>query len=706
MAMQDVLDKADTVQPARSGPAESGVVTKKTFCRMCMVLCGLAVDVDVATNRVVRIKGDFDHPLTKGYTCPKGRAMGQTVHGADGIDRPLMRKKGVLVPVAWDEALDDIAAKLRRIIAEHGPNAVGMYFGSGLGMDSLGYVMQEALYAALGTPPKFTPLTNDGTAKAMLQGAMTGSFALGPRTDYDNATLLIFIGTNPMVSHAHNTGMFNPAQWIKGITARGEVWTIDPLETETVRLSTRHLAPYLGKDYAVLAWIVRELIDHGPGHPKQRVQGLETLRATLDGFDRATAAAIAGVTEQDCQDLLDAIRRHGRCAIETGTGVTMTAGANMTQFFAWTIMVLTGSMNEIGGAWFHPGLSFPFESFELPIMETAFTPGPTTRPDVKGIMGDWPCAVLPNEIEAGNIRAFVNFGGNIVRSFPDTNALTAALAKLELHVDTEIALNETTALATHVLPTKHGFERDEFTRWDTLHWNVNSQYSPALLEPRGERRSAWWAISQFMRRAGLSVPEFLPEDDAEPGIDGKLLGNLMQYGRCSFAELQERRHVEFPKEFPAAWIEAHFERLGGWRLAVPEIIAQWQQMRAADEAELARAQAGEPRPLRYSPRRQRRKLNAQLDFLGEKPEVLIHPETAAERGIAEGMPVRIFNEAGEIVMPARLDPKMLRGIASIPHGHASANVNFLTSTADIDPLGGMALYSGVKIEMEPARQDS
>ncbi|MEO5586160.1 MAG: molybdopterin-dependent oxidoreductase, partial [Novosphingobium sp.] len=666
----------------------------------CMVQCGVVVDV--ADNKVLRIKGDFSHPLTRGYTCPKGRAMGQVLHHPDAIDRPLMRKDGVLVPVSWDEALDDVAAKLRQTIDRYGPGSVGMYFGSGLGVDSAGYAMEDVFYAALGAPPKFTPLTNDGTAKAMLAGAMTGSFALGPRTDYGAVELLVYIGTNPMVSHAHNTGMFNPGIKIKEVAARGEVWTIDPVLTETARMSTRHIAPHPGKDYAILAWIVRELVDHGPLTPKQPVQGLDRLRESLDGFDRARAAAIAGVSEQECQDLLDAIRRRGRCAIESGTGITMSASANLTQFFAWTIMVLTGSMNETGGAWFHPGVIHQFENFELPIMDSPFTPGPPTRPDVQGIMGEWPCAVLPNEIDAGTIRAFFNFGGHIVRSFPDTNALTAALAKLDLHVNMDIVHNESVALATHVLPPKYGLERAEFTRWDTLHWNANVQYSPALVAPRGERRSAWWILSQFMRRAGLPVPSHVPLDDREPGADEFMLSKLMEYGRCSFAEVQEKRYVEFPIDFPAAWVERHFERLGGWRLAVPEIIAQWERMRAADEAELGRFQAGQPRQLVYSPRRQRRKLNGQLDFLGEPAEILLHPATAAERGIADGTMVRIFNKAGEIAMVARFDPTILPGIVSIPHGHRDANVNFLTSTQDIDPLGGMALYSGVPIEIAPA----
>jgi len=668
------------------------VETKRTYCRVCITQCGLVVDV--AGDQILKVRGDKEHPLTAGYTCPKGRATGEIHHLEGAITRPMMRKDGDLVEVGWDEVLDDIAAKLRSTIDAYGPNSVAINYGSGLGLDSSGYAMEDAFYRALGTPPKFSPLTIDGTVKTMLATAMAG-FPLNPKTDYDNVELLIYVGTNPVVSHAHNTGMFDPVTWIRSVAKRGEVWTIDPVRTQTARLSTRHIAAHPGKDYAILAWVVRELIDGGPCTPKQPVTGLPELQAALEGYDRAKAAEIAGVTEQELEDLLAAIRRKGRVATETGTGITMSEGANLTQWFAWLIMVLTGSMNEKGGAWFHPGFLQAYEDWELPELP-AFTPGSNVRPDVKGIMGDWPCAVLPLEIEAGNIRALFNFGGSMLRTWPDTNALRAALPKLDLHVGVEIMHNELTPLCTHVLPTKDPVERAELTRWDTLNWNVSLQYTPPLVEPMGERRSAWWVISQFMRRAGLRVPDWVPDDDRDEGADDFMLATLMKRARCSFEELKAAQYVEFPLEFPAPWAEQHFERIGGWRLAPQELLEQWYDMRDADEATL-----GKPKPLVLSPRRQVKKLNAQLGFMGEPADIFLHPDTAAAHGISDGQRVRVHTKRGEITVTAKVDPGMRKGVCSIPHGHLHANVNNLTSTDDVDRLGGMALYSGFPVEVEP-----
>lgn len=674
------------------------VELKRTYCKVCSTNCGLVAEV-ANDSKILKVKGDREHPVTKGYSCPKGRATGQIYHLDHSITRPMMRKDGALVEVSWDEALDDISARLRKVIDVHGPHAVGMYFGSGLGLDSAGYSMEEAFWQALDCGPKFTPLTNDTTAKVMMAGAMAKFYGINPKTDYDNCQMVIYVGTNPMVSHAHNTGMFNPGIWLKAINKRGgEVWVIDPVRTETVDYATGHIAAWPGRDYAVLAWIVREIIEGGPLDPRQPINNLDKLRELLADYDRAKAAAIAGVPEQQLQDLLDAIRRRKIVAIETGTGTGMSPGCNLTNWFCWLIMILTGSMNAKGGLWIHPGVVFPIDRFvdHLPLLDTPFTRGSHVRPDVKGICGDWPCAVLPQEIEQGYMHAFFNFGGHLFRSFPDANALRHALPKLDLLVSTEITHNELSPYCTHILPTKSTVERNEFHRWDFLNWNVSLQYAPALVKPMGERRSAWWVISQIMRRADLPVPSHVPVDHTDEN-DDFMQSVLMENARCSWEELKTKRYVEYPLELPAAWVDRHFERAGGWELVPPELADQWRRFQTEDEANL-----GKPRPLVYTSRRQRRKFNGQVSFLGEIADCLLHPETAAEHGIADGQKIRVHNQAGEIFVTAKIDPGTLPGVCSIPHGYKDANINNLTSTYDMDPLGGMAHYSAVQIQIEPA----
>jgi len=673
----------------------SALVSKKTYCRICTNQCGMVVDIE--DDRIVRIRADREHPLSKGYSCPKGRAIGGIHHHPDAITRPMMRKEGALVPVGWDEALDDIAAKLRKLVDEHGPNAIGVYFGSGLGMDASGYRLVDTFYKALGAPPKFTPLTIDGTAKLLVAMQVGGFPGLNPKTDNDECEMLLYIGVNPMVSHGHNTGMFNPAAPIRAMARRGEVWTIDPLHTETAKFSTRHVQPYPGKDYAILAWLAREIIDNGPITLAQPIQGLDELRGALAGFDLATAARIAGVPQQDMLDLLAAIRRKGGVVVETGTGVTMSKSANVTQWLAWVLMILTGRMNRKGGTWFHPGFITRYDSFELPVLDNPFTPGPPTMPEVSGIFGDWPCAALPGEIEAGNIRAVMNFGGAMLRSFPDANVLAPKLAQLDLNVTFEIIANETTALSTHVLPTKDQVERPDIAFWDTLSGSLSMLHTPAMLKPQGERRSAWWVIAEIMRRLDLPLPDYVPRSDLDEGADEAMLAALMPGARAGYDEVAATGAVVLPMDFPGKWVDNHIERMGGWKLAPPALVAFWHELRAEDEAAL-----GQPRPLCFISRRQRRKLNAALSFLGSPADIILHPSDAQANGIVHGDLVRVSTTRGEIVLTANVSDTIRPGVASIPHGHETANVNLLTSVENVDRMTGMVLYTGIPINVAPA----
>ncbi|VWX53686.1 molybdopterin-dependent oxidoreductase [Novosphingobium sp. 9U] len=663
----------------------------RSHCRICTNQCGIAVTVE--GDQIVRVKGDFDHPLSKGYTCPKGRAVGRLHHHDQAILRPSLVREGVRVEADWDTVLDDLAQRLRAVVDEHGPGSVGFYFGSGLGMDAAGFRMGEALYNALGHPPKFSPLTIDGTAKVLVSSLVGGFPGLSGKTDNENVDLLLYVGVNPMVSHGHNTGMFSPPTWIRAIAERGEVWTIDPLRTETAAFSTRHIAPLPGKDYAILAWLVREVIDGGPLAPAQPVQGLDALRTALDGYDRVTAARVAGVREDELADLLDSVRRLGGVTVETGTGVTMSEGANVTQWFAWLLNILTGRMNRVGGVWFHPGFITQFDSFELPRMDNPFTPGAPTMPEVNGIIGDWPCAALPGEIEAGNIRALVNLGGSLVRSFPDANVLVPALRKLDTFATFEVVENETTALSTHVLPTKDQAERPDISFWDTLCGSLSMLYSPAVVPPLGERRSAWWILSQLMGRMGLPVPEDLPESDQVPGADDAMLARQMAGARCSFEELKAAGTVTREMQFPGEWVDRHIERIGGWILAPQPLLDLWAATRTADAAR------GGPPQLSFIPRRQRRKLNASLSFLGSPADVILNPQDAAAYGIAHGDRVQVTTASGEITLIANVSDAIRPGVASIPHGHETANVNLLTSVQSIDAMTGMVLYSGIPISL-------
>jgi anaerobic selenocysteine-containing dehydrogenase len=653
----------------------------RSFCRVCTSVCGILVDVE--GDEVIAVHGDRDHPFSHGYTCPKGRALPELHHHPDRLEYPQMRVGGVMQRTTWDDCLDDLGSRLRETIAEHGPESVGILFGTGVGMDAVGYRIAQQLQAVIGTPAKFSPLTIDGTAKVLISELMSGSQALNGRPDYDNATFAMFIGSNPVVSHGHTVGLPNPRGAIRDLAKRAEVWVVDPRYTETARLATRHLAPRPGTDYAVLGYLVREILRDG-ADPDVPVQDADVLAAAVEPFTLEHSAAVADVPEAQLAQLLTAIRRAGRIAIDTGTGITMSASANVTQWLSWALLILTGSMNRPGGIWFHPGFGYQLESFELPISppEGSFGPGPRSRPETQAFLREWPCAVLPDEIEAGNIRAFLNLGGSMLTAFPNARSLLPALKKLDVLATTEILPNETTALSTHVLPTKDQLERPDVTLWDILSPRVSAQHTPAVVAPVGERRSMWWVLAELGRRLGHELADTAATDEA-------MLARVSAGVRGGYDELMASGWAEAPLELPAAWVERHVGRLGGWRLAPRLVLDQLSAVRT-------------PAPLVLVPRRQMRRLNSQLEFLGEAAEVMVHPDDATAAGLSDDQRLVVRSEHGELTGVAKIDPSIRRGAVSVPHGHAGANVNLLTSKDDVDVVTGMTRYSGIPVSLHPA----
>ncbi|HKP43148.1 molybdopterin-containing oxidoreductase family protein [Mycobacterium sp.] len=651
----------------------------RSFCRVCTSVCGILVDIE--GDQVVAVHGDGEHPFSHGYTCPKGRALPQIHHHPDRLEHPQMRIDGDLQKTTWDAALDDLGAKLRETIDRHGPESVGILFGTGVGMDAVGYRLAQQLHAAIGTPAKFSPLTIDGTAKVLISDLMAGSQALTGRPDYDNATFVMMIGSNPVVSHGHTVGLPNPRGAIRELAKHAEVWVWDPRYTETARLATHHLAPRPGADFAVLAFLVREVLCDGINAPAQDVDG---LAAAVEPFTLQHAAAVADVLEPQLEQLLASVRRAGRIAVDVGTGITMSASANVTQWLSWALMIITGSMNRPGGLWFHPGYAYQLESFELPLSppEGTFGPGPRSRPETQAFLREWPCAVLPDEINAGNIRAFVNLGGNMITAFPNTASLVPALEKLDVLATTEILPNETTALSTHVLPTTDQLERPDVTLWDILSPRVSAQYTPAVVAPAGQRRSMWWVLAELGRRLGHELADTAATDE-------EMLARVSAGGRVAYDELTANGWADVPRELPAPWVERHIERLGGWRLAPRLVVEQLAALR-------------EPAPLVLVPRRQMRRLNSQLEFLDEVAEILVHPDDAAAAGVTNAQSLIVRSDHGELTGVAKVDASIRRGAVSVPHGHEGANVNLLTSKDDIDLATGMTRYSGVPVSLHPA----
>ena len=141
----------------------------RTFCRICPVLCGLIVETQ--GDQVVNVRGDAEHPISHGYTCPKGRAAGQFHHHPHRLNGPRLRGHAS----SWDATLDDLAEAIRGIVAAHGPDAVAVYWGTWSWMDALGRLAADQLMRQLATRSRYSAITVDAIARLTVADLMSGS---------------------------------------------------------------------------------------------------------------------------------------------------------------------------------------------------------------------------------------------------------------------------------------------------------------------------------------------------------------------------------------------------------------------------------------------------------------------------------------------------------------------------------------------------
>ena len=165
------------------------MTTHHTFCRICEASCGL--EVEVQDNRVMKIRPDAAHPVTKGYACVKGIRFDEVQHAPDRVVQPLARKDGALAPTTWDDAIESIGGKLRAIIDEHGPHAVGFYIGNPCGFGTTIPIFVNGLAAAVRTEKVFSVGSLDCNNKFRTSHEMYGSPFMLTFPDIKNTQFLL-----------------------------------------------------------------------------------------------------------------------------------------------------------------------------------------------------------------------------------------------------------------------------------------------------------------------------------------------------------------------------------------------------------------------------------------------------------------------------------------------------------------------------------
>lgn len=642
-----------------------------TFCRLCIASCGLLVELD--GDAVVAVRGDPQHPVSRGYSCAKGRALGALEHHPRRILAPRLAAHPPHT-VGPDEAVEDLAAELGSVRDLHGAEAIAVYHGTGAGFDAATWAACSWFTRAVGTSQRYTSLTLDAVAKPYVAELVTGSPALVPQPDPD-ARLVIVIGSNPIVSHGHTVALSDPVARMRRWRSRGPVWVVDPRRTETTRHATRHLACRPGSDHILLAHLVRQVLASGRA-TTDGMRNTAQLATVVEPVDRETVARRCDVDPALVDELVDDVLRAGPIGVLTGTGSTMAPAANLTEWLTLALLAVTGSLESPGGCWFHPGYFSPTRR-----------PGGDRRPaTTTGTRwGQRPAAELLGRIEAGAVRALVVVGGNPLTAFPSAARTRAVLARLHVLAVVDVVDGPLTELATHVLPAFTQLERPDVNLPTELAQPaVIGQYTRALRTPPAGARAGWWWLAALGERLGCRVlPEGLDTRSSTEDVLRRVAGP-----RVGGVEAAPRGVVvSAPLQTP--WLLDELPD-GAWDLAPPELVEEWHRHEAGMSAS--------PHLL-LTPMREHGHVNSTHLVRTEHPVVSISTADAAAHGIADGALVELAGETSTLQATVRVDDRIRPGVVAVPHGHIELPVNDLTSPGSANPATGMPAYAAVPVRV-------
>jgi anaerobic selenocysteine-containing dehydrogenase len=658
-----------------------------SYCRICAAACGITVTVD--GERVARIRGDAGHPVSRGYTCSKGRGLAAWHHADARLDRPRLHG----ADVEWDEVLDDLGAVLREAVDVPGADAIALYLATGMAYDSAGQVAAGTFLGALGSSSFYTAVTVDNAPVLVAAELVTGNAMMNPLWDPTTPGLLLLVGTNPVVSHGYGTTMPDPVNYLRGYRRDGgRIWVVDPRRTESAALADTHLATRPGSDVVVLAALARALLEDGADHDELRdycaPDAVVALRAALEPFTITRAASAAGIGTDALDALVADLRAHrGRLSVACGTGALMGTDGILVEWLRWVLLIVSGSLDRAGGMRIPRGA---LRHLPPPRPARSPFPGPASRPELPRVAHQIPVVALVDEIEAGNVRVLVVTGGNPVAAAPEPERTRAALRMLDALVVVDVIETELTEQATHVLPATGELERTDISMYSHLSVHSAMQSTGAVVAPVAQRRPVWWILSSLASRVGVDLLGGVDPDDL---TDERYLRGILEHSPLDADEVFDAgpRGVALPVEY--GWVHETMLPSGVWQLAPAELL---HRLAVHDESAVG---------LLLSPGRDMAWSNSVRYGPGEdEPRLHVHPDDARAAGLADGDTATVATEHGVLDgLVVGLDDRLRPGAVWLVHGRRGRSPGTLISTrAEVDPLTTMPHTSGVPVTVERA----
>ena len=674
---------------------------EKTACGLCHMSCGM--ELHIKDGRISSVNGIREHPLNKGFLCPKGRAVLEHVYSPKRLSVPLLKEGSGWKEISWEAAMKIIITNLEGIQGSAGPRSLGIAVGMPVllsGTSTVGLIRRFA--HVFGTPNCFSVESICCRCRMLAYIATLGRFFVA---DPENSACIVVWGSNPEQS--------SPPVGTRILQSKrkgARLVVIDPRRTSMAARADFHLQPRPGTDCALILAILNviiteqlydqdfvskytigfdELANHVREYPPERVQDITSVPAEKI----REVARLFAVTKPAC------IVQGTNALDQTPSGFHNSRGIAILQ-------AVTGNIDVPGGFIQSPRLRVNVVEAVEKVEEPPI--GIDSYPFFYGIygreFGEGQTMVLLESLLTGqpySINSMIISGSNPVLTWPDSAKVKKALSRLRFLVVMDQFMTETARLAHLVLPVGTFLERPELCDYYSL-WGLPYVMVRKKILEYGQCRPDLDFWLELAHRMGYQ--EQFPWQSIEEVIDYTLKPSGFTYKYFAeehpngiyYGEQKYRKYEKQEFKTPSGKIELYSRYMAEMGYAPLPTCQE------PAESEASTSGLAEKYPLTLTTgARQVCYIHSQLRDLAslnrKMPEPLaeINPVTARQYKVNDGNMVVIESPGGEIEIKAKVTEDIMPGVINIPHGWVQANVNLLTDSTPADPITGYPALKGL-----------
>ncbi|MEP7364782.1 MAG: molybdopterin-dependent oxidoreductase [Acidobacteriota bacterium] len=676
--------------------SSTALETRVSTCALdCPDACSLLVTIE--NGRATKLRGNPDHPVTRGFLCGKVAQYLERQYNPDRLRYPMRRVgakgEGKFERISWDAALDEVAERLSAVAREFGSEAVLPYsYGGSMGLLN-GNGMDRRFFHRFGASRLDRTICSSAGTFGLNQ---TLGYRYGTEPEqFAKSKLILAWGANILGTNVH--------LWPFIVEARrngARFYTIDPVKQRTGRMADKHFFVNPGSDLALALGMAHVIIGenlHDADYVARYATNFDRLKETAAKYTPERAEALAGIPREDIVALAREYATTRPAVIRLNYGTSRSERGGMAFSAVAMLPALIGSWKEVGGglqASVSQAHRFDRAAIERTDLQMKSPLGREARLVNMSTLGQ-----ALTELNDPPVKAIFVYCSNPAAIAPNQSAVRRGFKREDLFtVVHEQFQTDTADFADILLPATTFLEHTDLYG---AYGHLYTQMARPALEPEGEARSNVQVFRALAHRLGFKDQAF---QDTEDDMIRTALASGHEYLKGITLETLEEKHSirlnVTPNNEPfLPFAEGNFGTPSGKCDLAPEGM----DYEPPTESRHGDAALGRKFPLELVSPKNDDSMNSTFGYRkpvdAQTSKLWMHSEDARERGISDGDHVRIFNERGSMRLTASVNGHVRQGAVSAPSVRMprmspdGQTTNFLTSERLTDIGAGATFYS-------------